>query len=209
MTRVIGYIDGFNLYYGLRQRRLKQFYWIDPFKLVEALLAPAYDVVGVKYFTARIKGPSDKRQRQTAFLDAVNAVSKAEVVLGKFYCKPAHCNACGATWKTHEEKMTDSAIAAHLVADAFTDGFETAVLVGGDTDIVPAVKMVKRHFPGKQIVSWFPPARKNQAVADVCHDEGAITSIHLSQALMPDEIEVSAGVKVIRPAKWSGTRQPD
>lgn len=203
MSRVIGYIDGFNLYYGLRARRWRQFYWIDPYRLIQNLLAPGHTLVGVKYFTARVKGPADKRARQSAFLDAVKAISQAETVFGKYYKKPRWCNSCPATWYGHEEKMTDSAIASNLVADAFLNGFDTAFLVGGDTDIVPAVKMVRRHFPQKRMMVWFPPARRNQEVADTCDDEGSINGLHLGAALMPDQVQVAPGVFVNRPAEWT------
>lgn len=202
MSRVIGYIDGFNLYYGLRDRNWKQFYWIDPYKLIQALLAPDDELVAVKYFTARVYDPADKRARQTAFLDALKASSQAEIVLGKFYRKPKSCRDCGAKWTGHEEKMTDSAIASHLVADAFRDQFDTAFLVGGDTDIVPAIKMVRRWHPRKRLIVWFPPARRNDAVGDDCHDSGSINGDHLKAALMPDRIEVAEGVFVERPASW-------
>src|SRR5436190_19969834 len=81
-TRIIGYIDGFNLYYGLRERKWKQYYWIDPYRLIHSLLAPEHQLVGVKYFTARVRGPDDKRDRQSRFLDALGAVSQAEVIHG-------------------------------------------------------------------------------------------------------------------------------
>ena len=203
MSRVIGYIDGYNLYGGLRQRQWRQFYWIDPYRLIRQLLAPGEDLVGVKYFTARIKGPDDKRARQTAFLDAVRAVSSAEVILGKFYSKVKTCRHCGVSWPSFEEKMTDSAIAANLVADAFRDQFDTAVLVGGDTDIVPAIKMVRRWFPNKRLVVRFPPARRNQEVEAHCHDSGDINGVHLGGALMPDEVTGEGGWVIRRPARWS------
>jgi hypothetical protein len=107
---------------------------------------------------------------------------------------------------SHEEKMTDTAIGVNLVADAFTNDFDMALLVGGDTDIVPAIKMVRRHFPRKRLEAWFPPSRKNQAVTDVCDDEGQINHDHLLAAVMPDAIEVAPGVVVRRPEGW--TRKP-
>lgn len=203
MQRVIGYIDGFNLYYGLRQRKWRQFYWIDPFALVAALLPPSQQLVGVKYFTARVRQPKTKRDRQSKLLDAIRVHSEAEIILGKFYRKPRQCRSCRVTWTTFEEKMTDCAIASHMVADAFRDQFDAAVLVGGDTDLVPPVKMIRRWFPEKRITAWFPPVRKNQAVADACHDEGSINGGHLAVAVMPDTIEVAEGVNVERPAQWS------
>lgn len=201
--RVTAYVDGFNLYYGLRARGWGQYYWHDPYRLIEGLIRPGFRLVAVKYFTARVRQPDDKRRRQGAFLDALRAVSSVEIILGKFYRNHQRCNTCGHSWPSHEEKMTDSAIAANLVADSFLNVFDTAILVGGDTDIVPAVKMVRRHFPAKRLEVWFPPSRKNQEVADVCHDEGQINGAHLQAAMMPDRIEVAPGVIVERPVTWT------
>lgn len=202
MTKVIGYIDGFNLYFGLRSRGWSQYYWLDPHKLIRSLLAPEHRLIGVKYFTARVQTPDDKRKRQTAFLDAVNAVSESEVILGKFYRTPQRCRKCKATWHAHEEKMTDSAIASHLVADALRDQFDTAYLIGGDTDIVPAIKMVRRWCPGKRVVVWFPPARRNQEVERHCDDSSTINGSHLRQSLMPDAIPTNRAI-IKKPAEWT------
>jgi uncharacterized LabA/DUF88 family protein len=203
LSRVIGYVDGFNLYYGLKERKWRQFYWIDPYKLISALVVPDEELAGVKYFTARVVGPDEKRNRQSAYLDALRAVSQAECIFGKYYRKKRECFNCRNTWPTYEEKMTDSAIAANLVADAFRDQFDTAYLVGGDTDIVPAIKMVRRWFPKKRLIVWFPPARRNSEVSDHCHDEGAINGEHLKSALMPDQVSVGDGVVVERPTRWA------
>jgi len=100
--------------------------------------------------------------------------------------------------------MTDCSIACHMVADAFRDQFDTALLIGGDTDCVPPIKMIKRWHPQKQIVVWFPPARKNQAIADITHDEGHINGRHLGAAMMPDVVQVGADVEVARPEHWGG-----
>lgn len=202
-NRVLAYIDGFNLYHGLKDKSWRQFYWLDPAELVRQLVTGGRQVEGVKYFTARVRGPEDKRRRQSVFLDAVEVHSDAETILGRFYQKPRACKKCGNSWTSHEEKMTDSAIAAHLVADAFLDAFDTALMIGGDTDIVPAMKLVKRHFPEKRIEAWFPPRRKNQQVADVAHDSGNIHGAHLGKSLMPDQIEVTPGVVLCRPAEWA------
>ncbi len=108
--RVIGYIDGFNLYYGLRKRGWTQFYWIDPYRLVEALIVPGESLEAVKYFTARVRDDPDKKSRQSAFLDAIRCQSSAETIMGKYSRRPKTCRSCGATWMDYEEKMTDCAI---------------------------------------------------------------------------------------------------
>ena len=38
--RVIAYIDGFNLYFGLREARLRHCYWLNVAALVGNLLKP-------------------------------------------------------------------------------------------------------------------------------------------------------------------------
>ena len=37
MNRVIAYVDGFNLYYGLRSKEWKQFYWLNIQDLLQQL----------------------------------------------------------------------------------------------------------------------------------------------------------------------------
>jgi hypothetical protein len=55
--RVIAYVDGFNLYFGLRSRGWRRYYWLNLQEMVHRLLLPAQDLVLVRYFTARIRGP--------------------------------------------------------------------------------------------------------------------------------------------------------
>lgn len=63
--RVICYIDGFNLYHGMREAGFKRYYWLDLAKLALSLLHGGQELTATKYFTARIKGEHQKKQRQT------------------------------------------------------------------------------------------------------------------------------------------------
>ena len=57
MQRVTVYIDGFNLYYGLRDQELETLpYWLDVRRLSENLLRFLVNqhLVAVRYFTARV-----------------------------------------------------------------------------------------------------------------------------------------------------------
>ena len=40
MQRVIAYVDGFNLYYGLRTKKWRWFYWLNLQSMVRHLLKP-------------------------------------------------------------------------------------------------------------------------------------------------------------------------
>ena len=54
MERVTVYIDGFNLYYGLRAKNWQRYYWLDVRRLSEHLLRPNQLLVGVHYFTTKV-----------------------------------------------------------------------------------------------------------------------------------------------------------
>ena len=79
--RVMAYIDGFNLYFGLRSKGWQRYYWLDVVKLAESVLEPGSELAGVKYFTAPIASPEDKRKRQGNYLDALSAVSAPTMFL--------------------------------------------------------------------------------------------------------------------------------
>ncbi|MCY4604394.1 MAG: hypothetical protein OXE49_09200, partial [Gemmatimonadetes bacterium] len=47
--RVIVYVDGFNLYYGLKSKDWQRYYWLDVRRLGENLLLPGQVLVAVRY----------------------------------------------------------------------------------------------------------------------------------------------------------------
>ena len=53
--RVIAYIDGFNLYFGLRSSGFRRFYWLDLPGLGRSMLKEDQELVWTHYFTARIR----------------------------------------------------------------------------------------------------------------------------------------------------------
>jgi hypothetical protein len=61
--RVVGYIDGFNLYFGIRSKQWDRLLWLDPARLLENLLKPHQSLIAVKYFTARLSGPGPALQK--------------------------------------------------------------------------------------------------------------------------------------------------
>ena len=76
--RVIVYVDGFNLYYGLKDSGLRRYYWLDIQKLAENLLKPNQRLVAVRYFTTRLKetpASATKRKRQSTYLESLGNTS--------------------------------------------------------------------------------------------------------------------------------------
>ena len=54
LYRVIAYIDGFNLYYGMREKGWQRYYWLNIQALVQGLLREDQKLAVVKYFTALV-----------------------------------------------------------------------------------------------------------------------------------------------------------
>lgn len=83
--RVVVYIDGFNLYYWIKEANLGRARWLDLTALSRNLLKPDQHLVKVKYSTARVKGP-DKgiRERQDVYLRALETRADLQIIYGRF-----------------------------------------------------------------------------------------------------------------------------
>ena len=87
MKRVIAYIDGYNLYYGLLKGT--PYKWLDLVSFVKWFLRPDQEIVGIKYFTAPIKTyphDGDAVDRQKVYLQALSSMPLITIVQG-FYAK--------------------------------------------------------------------------------------------------------------------------
>ncbi len=202
MKRVIAYVDGFNLYFGLRAKGWRRFYWLNIQKVGQHLLRPEQTLVATKYFTAKVKHPPDKQRRQNSFLEALGTLPDFHIYYGHYLAGITTCRKCGHTYTTHHEKMTDVNIAMELLTDAFQDSFDIALLISADGDLVGPVKKVKQLFPKKRLIIVFPPKRHSNAlksVADVClHlDRGTLV-----KSVLPDEVVKADGFVLRRPSRW-------
>lgn len=202
MKRVITYIDGFNLYYGLRSRKWKRFYWLNLQKLAQLLLKPDQVLLRTKYFTSIVNYPRDKNKRQLIFLEALSTLADLSIYYGHFLSNTVICKQCGHVYTTHHEKMTDVNIAVELISDAFQDQFDVALLISADSDLVGVVKLLRRLFPQKRIIVVFPPGRYSDALKDNAHACLHITRNMLSRSLFPDEVVKATGIVLRRPAEW-------
>ncbi len=204
MNRVIAYIDGFNLYFGLRAAGLKVGYWLDVGRLSERLLRSDQVLVRTRYFTARIRGSGPKLadvHRQTTYLDALATRPSVTIQEGHFLEKIAQCKACGATWPTYEEKMTDVNIAVAMLADAFEDRFDTALVVSGDSDLTTPIQQIRERFPSKRVIVAFPPKRNSASLQAAATGFLRIGAADIRQSQLPETVE--AGQVVLRrPITW-------
>jgi len=72
------------------------------------------------------------------------------------HCKASisNCPSCSAPLRSAGEKGVDAAIITDLIASAFDDNYDTAVLISGDADLAPAVQYIQKKTD-KQIVQAY------------------------------------------------------
>jgi hypothetical protein len=105
-------------------------------------------------------------KRQEDYIKCLQATGII-VEMFRFKKKKIPCPKCGSNFNRREEKETDVAIGAKLLELLFLDKCDTAMLVTGDTDIVPAVKTAQALFPNKGVGFLLPYKRHNQELADL------------------------------------------
>lgn len=200
--RVMAYIDGFNLYFGIRQAGWKRLYWLDVGTLPATLLRPGQQLIGVRYFSARISGPPDKQRRQSAFLEATEAMGKCSMHYGQYLGVPQKCHNCGSMYTVPKEKMTDVNIAVEMLADAHQNLFDTALLISADSDLMPPVRKIKELFPAKRIIVAFPPKRRSKRLSGATDGFIRVSRANLTSSLLPERVRKRGGHIIRRPQEW-------
>lgn len=202
MKRVIAYVDGFNLYFGLKDKEWRRFYWLNIQLLVRNLLKSNQQLITTKYFTARIIGSPDKEKRQSTFLEALGTLPDFQIFYGKYQLNPRKCQNCGFEDVVPNEKMTDVQIAVEMLSDIIQDKFDTALLVSADSDLAPVLRSIKHMFPNKRVVVGLPPARYSVELINAAHAYLHISRIKLANSVFPDEIKKADGFILRRPSIW-------
>ena len=216
MASLAAYIDGFNLYYGIKTKYRRKYMWLDPVNLIR-LLRPRDEVVVVRYFTAIVRGDAEGAENQQGYLEAMRAQngSMLDVRMSRFKerriracrrCGELFRCGCGVAYRSYEEKETDVALGAMMVADAALGVSDTSLLVSADTDMRPALEAIRLVVPGQRVYIGMPPGNTKLSthllsVGNLGHF--FIRESVLKGAQLPDEVHDSAtGRMYRRPDKW-------
>lgn len=205
MSRVVAYVDGFNLYFGLKAKGWKKHYWLDLNGLATSLLKPGQTLAGVHYFTSRIRANGRNvadMQRQSDYLDALATLPSLTIHYGHYLQKSRRCHSCGAQWMDYEEKMTDVNIAMQLLADAFDDHFDTALVISADSDLTTPVRQVRARFPAKRVIVAQPPGRNSVQLAGTATAAFTISETKVRQSQLPAAVTTASGYVIHCPAHW-------
>ncbi len=206
VQRVAVYIDGFNLYYGLRSKRWRRYYWLDIRALSVKLLRPGQRLMRVKYFTAPVLSRPDdpgQQDRQRRYLGALATLRDVQILYGYFLSKMSICPACGANRETFEEKMTDVNIAVELLGDACDDAFDTAIIISGDSDLSGPISAVRLRHPDKSVIVAFPPNRTSFRMRQSASASFTIGRRMFSGSLLPERVHTAAGYDIEKPPEWA------
>lgn len=203
--RVITYIDGFNLYFGIRENNWRKYYWLDLQKLSLNLLKPNQSLATTKYFTSRIFSSPDalKSKRQGDYLEALMTLSNFEIFYGQYNITPKKCSICGSISYIPQEKKTDVNISTQIIKDAYQDKFDMALLISGDSDLSGPIELVNELFPKKRVVIAFPPNRVSFDLKKLTKSWFVIDRIKFKKSQFPDKIIKSDGHVLDRPSDWA------
>lgn len=188
--RVNAYIDGFNLYYSLKELKNNAFKWLDLRKMCSLFLDKEDILNEVYYFTAYTNFDYAKKARHQIYTKALEN-SNVRTILGKFKKKYPKCKICGGKYQTYEEKESDVNIAIQLLEDAFLNKIDKAFLITADTDLNSTIVKFRQLFPNKRLILLVPPKRVKQSY-DLQKKANAwfeIKARHIRQSLLPNNIK--------------------
>lgn len=198
------YIDGFNFYFGLRENKWKPYYWLDYPLFAKNITRKLTDIeiVHTKLFTARISAPEDKRLRQHNYLEVLAMRSGIDIIFGNYRETSYECTGCKRPNFIPNEKQTDVNIAVQMMTDAYADSFDIALLIGGDSDLVPPIKAIKTMFPKKQIVVCFPPGRHSKEIRAIVNGQIHFDERDLKRSQLPEVVVRGDGYQYRCPPSW-------
>lgn len=167
--RTAFFVDGYNLYYGALHG--SPYKWLDLPELLRSILYiqnPSATVASIAYYTAPViarlatrgQASNDAQHRYIRALQARGV----EVTLGNHRLAPGYAPRYVSGQKASrtdqvaiwllEEKQTDVNVALGMYRSASRaeqSGIEQIVLVSGDTDLAPALSLIREDFPQIQL----------------------------------------------------------
>ena len=212
MNRTAFLVDGFNLYHSLRAASIplggRGTKWLDLNALCRSylhIIGGGAELAGIHYFSALAKHleatKPDVTRRHQAFISCLEATG-VTVRLSRFKRKSTRCKVCGARLERYEEKETDVAIASTLLELFHLAACDTAVILSGDSDLVPATRAVQRMFGGARVLFAFPYGRKSKELAQLAPGSFQMTKENYARHQLPDPFVAPNGNVTHKPPAW-------
>ncbi len=219
-SNTIVYIDGFNLYYSLKDTPYK---WLNIEKLISLVLDPSLNkIIKIKYFTAKTPF-SNSTQNQNVWLTALRTLQKVEIVYGKF--KKRHIKIKnnqierlsilqgnsknleqiksllrGSIFQfpKHEEKETDVNIATHIIYDCCKGNVDYVVLLSNDTDLKLPLRFARNKLRKKIVVITPFKVETHMDLRRISNKTLRLKESHLKESQFPNRVN-----GMFKPKNWS------
>ena len=214
MTRTAFLLDGFNLYHSLKDASFRLGLrgggtrWLDLHSFCSSFLhivGGGAQISSIHYFSALARHLEatrpDVTARHLAYIECLRARGVL-VELAQFKEKRISCPHCHQEIRRHEEKETDVAIAVTLIELFLRDECDAAVLVTGDSDIAPALRLAQRQFPGKAIYCCLPFNRQSLELKSLARKSFKVAKERYARHQFPDPMVLRDGRVVPKPAGW-------
>jgi hypothetical protein len=154
--------------------------WLDVGALCERLLNEDSEIVGIKYFTAKVKGrPVNPHaaQRQQTYLRALATVPRLTIHYGHFMTRTAvrrrtkvrRGQSDFVEVEITEEKGSDVNLASHLLIDGFRARYDLAVVISNDSDLKEPVRFVREDPKPLLAYSILTPTAATDSRQSHCH----------------------------------------
>ena len=205
-NRSIIYIDGFNFYYGVMKDSNDK--WLN-LEHYFRLLRQDDDIQKIYYFTAEVSG--NARRRQEIYFQALQTLNLIQMIFGLYKsrqrkCKVANCSNPQKNYADYEEKRTDVNIALQMLDDAYQNNCDRMIVVSGDSDLVPAVELVKERFPRIQITVYIPSRNSKRGAAtelrNAADKNKTLPTALFKNTQFPNSLIGSSGQKINKPSSW-------
>jgi uncharacterized LabA/DUF88 family protein len=205
IKRVFAYVDGFNLYHGIMDKRnhlpgdksthpFRKYLWLDLNRYISSFFHPYYCVEKIHYFTAPVVDDIPALRRQMFYWKALESIQNLEIHKGKY----------NKVNGKYYEKQTDVKMALQIFSDAVFEAVDCIALICADSDQVPTIEKIKSLSKSIEIRIIFPPSRnsgdiRNVAKPFICH------KTHFSKLRDNQFPELVQGKNycVRRPSEWS------
>jgi uncharacterized LabA/DUF88 family protein len=208
MAEVVFFVEGFNVYHSIIALQRDSgccTKWLNLSSLCASYLhhfGRDAALEGIFYYTAvpYYLNRQDKIDRHELYISCLESTG-VTVKRGRFKEKEVVCQNCRTVILKHEEKETDVAIGVHTYHHLSRDLCDIAVIVTGDTDLSPAIRLCQQAYPQKQVLFIFPYKRKNKELLKLAPASFSISKKQYIRHQFPNPLIVS-GRRIPRPVSW-------
>lgn len=165
--RVMIFIDGSNLYYSLKDIKIKKI----NFKKLLSCLVENKILILAYYYNSSLDISIDQKKywEQQKFFSFLRKIPDFKVVL----CRMRKHKKNGDF--LFDVKGDDVNLAVDLVSGAYENLYDTAIIVSGDEDFVPAIQKAQKL--GKKIVNAYFKSTSSSYLKHICDESFCMNKI--------------------------------